>query len=69
MGSITQSEGEITFLNYAPPHTLKLVQKNQQLLTDGPYLTHELSYMCLKFFDDSWPRVSPKSKFNVEYRP
>ena len=69
MGTITQSEGEITFLNYAPPHALNKVQKDQMLLADGSYLTQDSSFMTVKFFDDSWLRVSPMSKFSVEYQP
>ena len=69
IGTITQSEGEITFLQFAPPHKLHQVQKDQQLQSDGSYLTQDSSYMTIKFFDGTWLRVSPKSKFTVEYQP
>jgi ferric-dicitrate binding protein FerR (iron transport regulator) len=69
IGHITQAEGEITFLNYAPPHGLVHVEKKQRLLTDGSYLTQDSSFMTVNFFDNSWLRVSPKSKFAVEYQP
>ena len=69
LGHITQLEGEITFLNYPAPHAVEHVKKDQQLLTDGSYLTQDAAFMTIKFFDNSWLRVSPKSKFAVEYQP
>jgi ferric-dicitrate binding protein FerR (iron transport regulator) len=69
LGHITQAEGEITFLNYAPPHELVQVKKKQHIQTDGSYLTQDTSFMTVKFFDNSWLRASPKSKFTLEYHP
>lgn len=68
LGQITQAEGEISFLNYAPPHSLVQVIQKQQLLTDGSYLTQEYSFMTANFFENSWLRISPKSKFSLEFQ-
>jgi len=67
LGTITQAEGEITFLNFAPPHQVKQVKVQEILQTDGSYLTQDTSFMTVELFDGSWLRVSPKSKFTLEY--
>lgn len=69
LGKITQAEGEITFLNFAPPHKLSQVKIKQQLMSDGSYLTQEASFMTVELFDGSWLRASPKSKFTIEFQP
>jgi ferric-dicitrate binding protein FerR (iron transport regulator) len=67
LGKITQAEGEITYLNFAPPHALKQVKAQEAVQTDGSYLTQDNSFMTVELFDGSWLRVSPKSKFTLEY--
>lgn len=69
LGNITQAEGEITFLNFAPPHKLSQVKVKEQLQPDGSYLTQESSFMTVELFDGSWLRASPKSKFTLEFQP
>lgn len=69
LGKITQAEGEITFLNFAPPHKLLQIKKNERLLSDGSYLTQDTAFMTVQLFDGSWLRVSPKSKFTLEFQP
>lgn len=69
LGNITQAEGEITFLNFAPPHEIINVKEKQKLLSDGSYLTQDTSFMTVELFDGSWLRVSPKSKFAIEFQP
>jgi ferric-dicitrate binding protein FerR (iron transport regulator) len=69
LGKITQAEGEITFLNFAPPHQLNKVSIKERLQSDGSYLTQESSFMTVELFDGSWLRVSPKSKFTLEFQP
>lgn len=69
LGKITQAEGEITYLNFTPPHPITNVKVNQQLLTDGSYLTQDESFLTVLLFDGSWLRVSPKSKIAAEFDP
>ena len=69
LGSATQVEGEITFLEFSPPHRLSSVTKNQKLLTGGSYLAKDDSYMTVKIFDESYLRLNPKSKISLEYNP
>lgn len=68
MGSVTQAEGEVTFLDFAPPHhKLSKVKENSKFVTDGSYLTKDDSFLTVQFFDGSWLRMSPSSKVSVEF--
>lgn len=69
LGTITQIDGEVTYLNFMPPHALKQVKMKNHLLTDGSYLTQDNSFFTVKLFDGSWLRVSPKSKIAFEFTP
>src|SRR6478735_2612096 len=69
LGQITQVEGEITFLNFAPPHKIENVKKEQSLETDGSYLTQDDAYMTVQLFDGSYVRLSPSSKISAEFEP
>lgn len=69
LGKITQAEGEITFLNFIPPHKLETVKKDQNLQSEGSYLTQDDAFMTVQLFDGSWLRLSPNSKISMEYEP
>lgn len=69
LGRITQIDGEVTYLNFMPPHALKQVKMKNHLLDDGSYLTQDNSFFTVKLFDGSWLRVSPKSKISAEFEP
>jgi hypothetical protein len=71
LGVVTQAEGEISFLEYAPPHhRLKTIKPQQTFLTDGSYLSQDDSFLTVRLFDEtSWLRLSPRSKFSAEFRP
>ncbi len=69
MGNVTQAEGEISFLHFSPPHKLVQVKPMEQVSTNGSYLTQESSFLTMKLFDGSWLRISPRSKFTIEFQP
>ncbi len=71
LGVVTQAQGEISFLNFTPPHRLlTTIRPKQTFLTDGSYLTQDDSFLTVRMFDDSsWLRLSPRSKFAPEFQP
>lgn len=70
IGQITQAQGEISFLDFTPPHhRISKVKVRGKFLTDGSYLTKDNSFLTVQFFDGSWMRLSPRSKVSVEFGP
>jgi hypothetical protein len=69
LGKITQSSGTVTFLEFTPPHKLSEITTDALLSGSGSYLTQETAYFTAKLFDGSWIRVSPKTKFALEFDP
>lgn len=70
VGKVTQAEGEVTFLDFAPPHhKLSKVKSQTSFVTDGSYLTKDDAFLTVQFFDGSWLRMSPRSKVSVEFEP
>jgi hypothetical protein len=69
LGKITQMSGEVTFYPYLPPREVNHLDLTHNLREGGSYLTHPEAYFTAKLFDGSWLRVSPGSKFAVEFNP
>ena len=69
VGVITQLEGEVSFLEFAPPHKINQNKVQDKLLTGGSYLAKDDSYITVKIFDESYLRLNPKSKISLEYSP
>ncbi|MGE3611375.1 MAG: FecR domain-containing protein [Bacteriovoracaceae bacterium] len=67
LGAVTQLHGEVTFFPFHLPNKLKHLQVNDILNEKGSYLTYEDSFMTVKLFDGSFLRLSPKSKFSLEF--
>lgn len=69
LGVVTQAEGEISFLDFTPPHhLLKNIKAKQTFLSEGSYLTQDDSFLTVRMFDEtSWLRLSPRSKFAPEF--
>ncbi len=69
LGVVTKVEGEVSFLEFSPPHRLSQTQKDSQLQSGGSYLAKDDSFMTVKIFDESFLRLNPKSKISLEYDP
>ena len=69
LGLITQTEGEITYLDFLKDKTVAIVKEKDQLQTEGSYLTHENAFFNVHLFDGSWLRLNPKSKISLEFHP
>jgi hypothetical protein len=71
LGVVTQAEGEISFLDFTPPHhRLKTIKAKHTFLTEGSYLTQDDSFLTVRMFDESsWLRLSPRSKLAPEFNP
>ncbi len=70
LGQVTQAEGDITFLDFAPPHhKISNVKESTKFITDGSYLTKDDSFLTVQLFDGSWLRLSPRSKVSAEFDP
>lgn len=69
LAEISQLKGEVTSLEFAPPHTKKELSKNSIIKTESSILSHDESFYTAKLFDGSWIRVSPKTKLSFNFKP
>ncbi len=69
VGQITQLYGTVTFLDYRSGQKVETVTNAHKIRTEGSYLIHEESFLTVKIIGGNWLRMSPKSKFALEYDP
>lgn len=69
LGTVTQVHGEVTYLPFNLPTQKKIIKQNDTVLPNGSYLSYEDSFLTVKLFEGNYLRLSPKSKFSLEFDP